>query len=373
MSQSDDKNYELKQAAATRVEAPELSYRPNRPKSYVPRIGLIGCGGISKIHLAAYRAYEWNVVALCDLKRSAAEERQKEFYPEAEIFEDYQALLKRDDIDVVDIALHPKPRLPVIEAALNAGKHVLSQKPFALDLDDAQRLADLADEKRLKLAVNQNGRWAPYVSYALQAIRDGLIGDVQSVNIAINWDHTWCKDTPFEKIHHLILYDFAIHWFDMAHQFFNGKRLLNVYAHTNYVNGQDMKPPMLAAATLAYESGIANLLFDAHSKFGSQESISISGSEGAFRASGSNCACDRISLFSKGTESHPKLEGKWFVEGFAGTMGELLCAIEEDREPVNSARNNIGSLQTCFAAIQSANTGKPVNPDRPTRELKFRD
>ena len=53
--------------------------------------------------------------------------------------------LARDDIDVVDITTHPAERPPLIETALTAGKHVLSQKPFVLDLDVGRRLADLAD------------------------------------------------------------------------------------------------------------------------------------------------------------------------------------------------------------------------------------
>jgi len=43
-------------------------------------------------------------------------------------------------------------------------------------------------------------------------------------------------------------------------------------------------------------------------------------------------------------------------------MGELLCAIAEDREPSNSARHNLNSLALCFAALASAETGKPVKP-----------
>jgi hypothetical protein len=44
-------------------------------------------------------------------------------------------------------------------------------------------------------------------------------------------------------------------------------------------------------------------------------------------------------------------------------MGELLCAIEDDREPVNSARGNLPSLQLCFAAVASADSGEPIRPD----------
>ena len=48
-------------------------------------------------------------------------------------------------------------------------------------------------------------------------------------------------------------------------------------------------------------------------------------------------------------------------------MGELLCAIEEDREPSNSARNHLKSLELCFAALKSADTGKIIKPGQVTR------
>src|SRR4029079_17535866 len=54
--------------------------------------------------------------------------------------------------------------------------------------------------------------------------------------------------------------------------------------------------------------------------------------------------------------------GSWFPDGFHGTMGELLSAIEEKREPTNSARNNLDSLALCFAAVASADRGEPVVP-----------
>ena len=55
-----------------------------------------------------------------------------------------------------------------------------------------------------------------------------------------------------------------------------------------------------------------------------------------------------------------KLEGEWFNDGFRGTMGELLCAIEEDREPFNSARNNLKTLEAVFAVIGSADNGQTI-------------
>jgi len=56
------------------------------------------------------------------------------------------------------------------------------------------------------------------------------------------------------------------------------------------------------------------------------------------------------------------LEGKWFPDGFRGTLGEFLRSIEEKREPSIGARDNLRSLELCFAALASADTGKPIKP-----------
>ncbi len=358
---SDDTNYTLESDGKLKqIPAPELDYTPRLPKHYRPKIGLIGCGGITSHHLSAYKQDNLDVVALCDLNRERSEARRSEFYPEATCYEDYHELLAKPEIDVVDIALHPGPRAIAIEAALNAGKHVLSQKPFALDLDVATRLADLAEVKGLKLAVNQNGRWAPYVRYMQRAINDGLIGDVHSINIFLNWDHTWIKGTPFETIHHIILYDFAVHWIDMAVNFFNNQSAEFANGTLSRAIEQTLEPSMMGSALIQFTNGFATLGFDGHSKHGNLERFTITGSQGIINASGAVCKIAEVTLETEEGIATAKLEGEWFNDGFRGTMGELLCAIEEDRQPFNSARNNLETLAAVFAVIGSADSGQTV-------------
>ena len=68
---------------------------------------------------------------------------------------------------------------------------MLSQKPFVTDLADGRRLVDLAKSVDRKLAVNQNGRWAPHFRYIMQAIEAGLIGNVTTIDFSLQWDQTW--------------------------------------------------------------------------------------------------------------------------------------------------------------------------------------
>lgn len=350
--------------AAKARPGPKLPYQPQKPHLYRPRIGLIGCGGITKVHLTAYKAMGYQVVAVCDLREEAAQERKKEFYPKADVYTDHRSLLARNDIDVVDIATHPAVRVRQIADALNAGKHVLSQKPFVLDLQDGKKLVALAKRKNLKLAVNQNGRWAPYFSYARELVKAGHLGEITSVDMALAWDHTWIKGTAFERLHHVMLYDFAIHWFDMVACLFGERQGLGVFASLVQSPGQAIKPPMNAQALLSFKNGQATLAFRAHTLVGNVEQLLVTGTKGLYQATGMICAANDIRLVTANGEFRQTLKGAWFPDGMAGAMGELLCAIEENREPENSAANNLRSIALCFAALESSRTGKMEIPGK---------
>jgi predicted dehydrogenase len=348
--------------AAGHIAAPLLDFRPPRPAGpeLLP-IGLIGCGGISQSHLQAYRNGGFRVTALCDHTHAKAEARRKEFYPEAVVVDEAIDLLRRDDVAVVDLTTHPRSRPALIEAALRAGKHVLSQKPFVEELETGRRLVELADGLGRKLAVNQNGRWAPHFAYIREAIRAGLIGEVASVDFHLQWDHHWIVGTAFEDLPHLVLSDFAIHWFDLVTLFFSGRRARRVYAAAAHAPGQRARPPFLAHAAVELERGQATLSFHAGCVFGQEDRTSVAGSLGTIRSIGPSLTEQQVRLHTAAGVATPALEGSWFPDGFQGAMGELLCAIEQDRAPLNSARENLQSLALAFAALRSAECGRAVD------------
>ncbi len=344
------------------VTAPTLDYLPPSPRNYRPKIALIGCGGISEYHLRAYREMGLDVVTLCDRDRVRAEKRRDEFYPAARVCTDYHEALREDQIEVVDAALHPHERVDVIEAALRARKHVLSQKPFVLDLDLGNRLVARAAERGVKLAVNQNGRWAPHFSYLTAAVRSGVIGDVASVDFTLQWDHTWTSGTIFEEVHHLVLFDFGIHWFDMTARLMRGRTPERVWASVGRTPFQAMKPPMLAHVAIDYAGAQVRLDFNGHVQFGQEDRTVIAGRLGTLRSYGPSLSDQSVVIETAAGTARPKLEGSWFTSGFKGAMGELLCAIEERREPENGAADNLHSLALAFAATHSADTGQPQAP-----------
>jgi len=348
------------QVHSAHVEAPALAYLPPSPRAWKPKIGLIGAGGVSEYHLRAYERMGLDVAVICDVDPQRARARRDAFYPEAAVCTEFTELLRRDDVAVVDIAVHPEQRLPVLDAAIQAGKHVLSQKPFALDLDLAERVIEQAEARGLKVAVNQNGRWAPHFAYAREAVRVGLLGEVGSVDFHLGFDHSWTVGTHFESIHHLLLYDFGVHWFDLAACLLGSQEPISVYASVRRTSYQRARPPFLAVALVEAQHAQVRLCLNAAVTYAQADRTVVAGSLGTLDCSGPSLSEQRVVLTTSAGAASPELEGTWFESGFQGTMGELLCAIEDNREPSNSARNNLRTLELCFAALQSADTGQPV-------------
>ena len=359
MTAPDAETYALKSAALAQIAAPDLPYQPPMPRAYRPRIGLIGAGGIASAHLDAYRTAGWQVAAICNRTLPKAQALAATFAPDARVTTNPQDLFDDPAIDVLDITPHPADRLPLIRAALAAGKHVLSQKPFVLDLDEGQALIRLARDHGVKLAVNQNGRWAPHLSYIRHAVTSGLIGEVISAHVAIHWNHGWIAGTPFDRIEPLILYDFGIHWFDLLTSLL-GTRPTHVFASAARAPGQSAAVPLLSQALIRMAQGQASLVFDGSAPFGPRDTTFVAGTRGSLHSDGPDLGQQSLTLTTAAGRAHPALTGTWFNDGFRGAMGALLVAIEDDTEPANGATENLTSLALAFAAIQSARTGAEV-------------
>jgi len=352
--------YALVAPAAEPVAAPDLPYAPPMPRDRSFGIGLIGAGGISAAHLAAYKKFGLNVVAICDRHIERAEARRDVYFPNARTTDKVEDVIGQHDVEVLDLTVQAEDRLELMRRGLAAGHHVLSQKPFVHDLRTGRELVELAETKGLQLAVNQNGRWAPHLSWMREAVFAGLVGDVTAVHVAIQWDHTWIAGTPFATMPWVILEDFAVHWFDFLVSII-GDRAERILAIASRANGQPVEPPLLAHVQVTYPGGHASLSFDGNAKFGAADTTVIVGTEGTLRSTGPDLGHQSVSLATAAGLAQPALAGEWFVDGFAGTMGALLSAIESGKAPINSARGNLVALGLCQAAIESAVGAGPIS------------
>ncbi|XZE51925.1 Gfo/Idh/MocA family protein [Planctomycetaceae bacterium SH139] len=339
-----------------------IHYEPDTIAQPSPEIILIGCGGIARHHLQAYRDAGLEVTGLVDVNADAAEQMRANYYPAARVFTDFRQCLLALDAPLIDIATHPAVRTEITRECLLAGRHVLSQKPFVLDLDVGQELVELADRQGVILAVNQNGRWAPHFSYLRAATAAGLLGQTFAVRMSCDWDHTWVKGTAFEHIRELILYDYAIHWFDMVRCLLPHSEALRVYASSGRTPHQEIMPNLLGQVLVEFDNAQASMTFDAMVKHAPEERTYVAGTAGVVVSSGSGNQDQHVTLTTDQGSYQPQLSGRWFPDGFRGTMCELISSIAEGRPCQIAAEDNLKSLALCFAAIQSARSGQPVRP-----------
>ena len=143
------------------------------------RIGIIGVG-IGQAHINGYsKVKEAKVTALCDLDEKRAREVAQSCKVEgAAIFTDTNELLARDDIDAVSVCLPNKLHAPVAVAALQAGKHVMCEKPLAIDAQAAQSIADAAAQSGKKCMVGQVKRFEPAARVLKEIVESGELGRI---------------------------------------------------------------------------------------------------------------------------------------------------------------------------------------------------
>jgi len=105
------------------------------------------------------------------------------------------------------------------------------------------------------------------------------------------------------------------------------------------------------------DDALATLSFNGNTLAGPVDRSLIVGSNATIQSLGPNLNEQQLTLYRNDEVLTAELTGRWFNDGFAGAMGELLCAIEAGRTPSNNARHNIHSLEIAFAAIASAQSG----------------
>ncbi len=329
-------------------------------------IGMIGCGSIAqKAHLPAYRKYGFQVVGAFDVIPAALRSAVDRF--DLRPYDSLDDLLADEAVAVVDVAVRTEDRYPVILQALRAGKHVLSQKPFASTIEQAREIVELGERLGLTVAVNQNGRWAPSWRAATVWNQSGAVGEVQAVNHTFTVSFDWTVGTHFDGMEHFVIYDYAAHWFDITRCWLEGKRITEVRSWDTRAPRQPAEshtPWNMVAQILCADGTSASILGTgaATADTRNQHAFEIVGSDGTIRGEDLNREWVELDRGFDRVRLDPTLT--WFPDGFAGTMGELQAAIAEDREPYNSGRHVLPSLEIGLAAVESADHGgAPVAVD----------
>jgi predicted dehydrogenase len=147
------------------------------------RVGIIGAGGVVKgLHLPGWLTLpNVSVVAIADINKASASALSMEFGV-PHVFTDYHEMLKMD-LDAVDVCTPNMVHVPAVKAALEAGKHVICEKPLAVTTKEVRELGTLADAKGLKLMTAQHHRFGSAALAAKRWAEEGFLGPVYHARV----------------------------------------------------------------------------------------------------------------------------------------------------------------------------------------------
>jgi predicted dehydrogenase len=330
-------------------------------------VAILGAGTIAQsAHLPAYAEYGVGVTGVWSRNPATTATTRDRFPFVQRVYASAEELLGDPAVRYVDLATGPDGRLGWIEAAVAAGKHVLAQKPLTLSADDLDRLPGLlarAEATGVRVAVNHNGRWAPPWRAATLLLRERRVGDVVGVTHLHDKPLPPLAGTPFDDLPHMLLTDYLLHWVDITRTWLadgGAGRVVSVQAADSRVPGQpaEARNPWAATLSMTAASGATAVLRIVGSVVASEPGCPfwVHGTEGTLRGS-VLLDSDRLEVDVGGVRTAVPLHGAWFVDGFAAALGELMCAVAEDRQPENSAADAAESVRLVLAARDSADRG----------------
>jgi predicted dehydrogenase len=333
------------------------------------RVVVVGAGVAAGFWIAPLRR-RTDVVALVEADDDRAREALARFELDCPGFSSLEAALSAAPADAVvnltPVAHHRR----VTEAALEAGCHVLTEKPMAATFEDAAALVQAAQRAGRTLAVMQNRRHHPAIRRLRRGVTDGAIGRT----MALSADMSMAPRHPTEHLAaqaHPLLLDMAVHTFDQA-RFLSGAEALRVVCHEFTAPHSWYAGAAAAIATFEFEDGV---VFSYRGNWISEGFATsydaawrISGDRGtALWDSFGAPACEvatgkptdgRMAAVRRTTWDVPEPRDR---TGHAAGVDDLLDAIEDGRRPETDGAANLGTLAMVFAAIRSAEERRAVD------------
>lgn len=286
---------------------------------------------------------------------------------QATTYETAEEAIAATDPDAVLVTASLVGHVPAVRAALDAGKHVMVEKPFAPTVAEAAELVDLAESKGLVLAVSQNYRFFPAVQAVRKLMADGELGELHAVELDFRrFSGVNGVRGPHHYLAEPLLVDMSIHHFDLMRVVL-GRDATQVTCRTWDPTWSLFSGP---------SEGVALVDFD-------DITVSYRGSwvshgdptpwGGLWRM---DFADGEVAWTSRGDGRYGwKSDEVWIRRGQrrtkivlptvertdrAGTLTEFVAAITEGRQPDNSGRDNLSTLALTYAAVESAAGGNPV-------------
>ncbi|TMC53208.1 MAG: Gfo/Idh/MocA family oxidoreductase [Chloroflexi bacterium] len=274
-------------------------------------------------------------------------------------------------------ATHPQAMLnttslpahvPVTRAALEAGLHVLLEKPFAASVAQAQELVDMAAARNLILMVSQNYRFFPAPRVIASMVHESALGKLYAVEIDFRRYSTVGPNGRGR--HHLeeqpLLVDMSIHHFDLLRMILS-REPRRIYCEAWNPEWTAFSGPSVAVASIDFEGGVVVSYRGSWISAGpvtpwaGEWRMEFENGEVMWTsAADSDITQDRVVVRPRNEEARTITLPPVPRTGTWGTLTEFAAAIRSGREPETSGRNNLGTIALMAAAVESAALREPV-------------
>ena len=318
---------------------------------------------------------EVELVACVDVVPAMLERAREELAlaPE-QCFTSLQEALATVACDAVLVTASLPGHVPAAMTALQAGKHVLLEKPFAPTLAEARQLVTLARQQDRILMISQNYRFHPAVQRVRDLIREQTLGPVGTVHIAFRkFRNTAPRESnPHYHIWQPLLADMSIHHFDLM-RYILGQEATDLFCQAWNPTWSNFDEPASAAAVITFSAGTIVNYQGSWVSTGPQTSWAgfwrVECERGELcwesRGSGETDVPDRATMRVLGGEPEEIALPTMARIDRHGSLDAFVQAVHSGKEPGSSGRDNLGTLALMLAAITSSNNHAALHLSRP--------
>jgi len=335
------------------------------------KVGVLGCGTIARVrHLLEYdNNKEVKIAAVCDIVEERAEEMAKLYGAKA--FTDYRDVLENKEIDVISICLPNYLHASVTIAALNAGKHVLCEKPMATSKDEAESMISAGKLNDKKLMIAHNQRYVASHQKAKEIIDSGKLGKLYSFSTTFGhpgpeeWSIDGGASWFFDKERAFIgaMGDLGVHKADLMRYLLGDFSEVGAFIETNAKPNTEVDDN--AVCILRTESGIIGTLTASWAYVtGGDNSTIIYGENGTLRLE-ADPVYSLIEEYRDGTVINHQLEkiqtNEEGGQSNSSIIDYFVTSILENTKPPIPGEEGLKSLEVILAAIESQETRQIVS------------
>lgn len=330
--------------------------------------GLVGCGRIGERHAEILTKLKGaRLIAVCDPKKEQADNFSKKY--NTKTYYDYRELLKDSDVDIISVCTPTGLHAKIVIDGAKASKHIITEKPMALNSADAKNMIKECEKANVKLFVVKQNRYNPPVMKAYEALKKGRFGKLVLLNTTVRWSRpqeyydqdSWRGTLAMDGG---VFMNQASHHIDLLRWF--GGPVNSVFAKidtfTHKIEVEDT-----GVAILKFQNGALGIIEATTCVYPKnlEGSLTIIGEKGTAKIGG--FAVNKIDVWDfKNYENEDELITKSSVVppdiGFSHRefFKNVIGSIKTNKDPLLDGIEGLKTLELIEAIYESARTGKEV-------------